>query len=253
MGVLELFGLDRKTAIVTGAAQGIGKELALALAEAGADVATVDLNLAGAQNTAEEIKELGRKALAVKADVSDSADITNMMATVMTEFSGVDVLVNCAGINIQAPAEKYALADWNRVIGVNLTGTFLTNQAVGRQMIKQGGGSIINIASLVSESIMPSDYQCAYYVSKGGVVKLTRALAVEWAKHKVRVNAISPGHTATEQCEGGEHARILLELVPMSRFQETKELVGAVIYLASDASSFVTGLELFSDGGRTCI
>jgi NAD(P)-dependent dehydrogenase (short-subunit alcohol dehydrogenase family) len=253
MPALSMFSLDGKTALVTGAAQGIGKELALGLAQAGADIAAVDINIEGARRTAERIGKLGREAQAVGADVSNSKDVGNMMESVVQQFGRVDVLVNCAGINIQAPAEDYTETDWKRVIGVNLTGTFLINQAVGRQMIKQGGGSIVNIASLVSESIMPSDYQCAYYVSKAGVAKLTRALAVEWARYNIRVNAISPGHTATEQCEGGEHARILLELVPMGRFQETEELVGTVIYLSSDASTFVTGLELFSDGGRTCV
>ncbi len=255
MSDLAMFRLDQKKAIVTGAAKGIGKDLALGLAKAGVDVAVVDTDLAGAQSISAKIKDLGREAIAIRADVSLSSDVNAMVRTVVKEFGRVDILVNNAGINVQMPAEEYEETSWNRVLAVNLTGVFLCSQAAGREMIKQGGGSIINMSSLCAVMSVKNNYQCAYYASKAGVSMLTKALAVEWAKHNIRVNAIAPGVTSTPLTEAGREKlgdrQVLLDLIPMGRIQLPKELVGAVIFLSSDASSYVTGHILSSDGGIT--
>ena len=255
MAELSMFSLDGKKAIVTGGAQGIGREIALGLANAGADMAIVDMNLDGAEKVTAEIRGLGRKAIAVKADVSISKNVHSMTQTVIKEFGRIDILVNNAGVNKQVPAEELDEATWNRVIGVNLTGVFLCSQAVGRQMIKQGSGNIINISSFCSQVNTKGSYQASYNSSKAGVAMLTKTLAAEWVKHNIRVNAIAPGFTATpmfqKDREKLKDSDVLLALVPMARFQNPKDLVGVVIFLASKASSYVTGHELVSDGGVT--
>ena len=253
-----MFDVSEKSAIITGAASGIGLELARGLAKAGAHVACVDQNMAGAESTAAAICSAGGRAVAVAADVTDAGAVRAMVDQVTGSFGGVDILVNCAGVNSQAPAEEMDEATWNRVIGVNLTGTFLVDQAVGRQMIQQGrGGSIVNISSICSTQIMKTDYQCAYYASKAAVAQLSRALAVEWTKYDIKVNAIAPGFTATPMFQAdrdkNNDSAQLLDSVPMGRFQDPRDLVGAVIFLASGASSYVTGHELYSDGGRSCL
>jgi NAD(P)-dependent dehydrogenase (short-subunit alcohol dehydrogenase family) len=257
MGNPSVFNLEGKVAIVTGAAQGIGRELALGLGRAGVKLAVVDANLSGAQKVAGEVGALGTSSTAVKADVTQSGELAEMVQAVVKEFGAIDILVNCAGVNSQAPAEDFEEETWNKVIGINLTGTFLVNQAVARQMIKQGGGNIINISSFCSIANVTDNFQSAYYASKAGVAMLSKALAVEWTKYNIRVNAIGPGFTATPMFQADrdalKDADVLLDTVPMGRFQDPKELVGVVIFLASDASSYVTGHELFSDGGRTCM
>ncbi len=253
-----MFDVSKKSAIVTGAASGIGLELARGLAKAGAHVACVDQNIPGAESTAAAIGNAGGRAVAVAADVTDAGAVRAMVDQVAGAFGGVDILVNCAGVNSQAPAEEMDEATWNRVIDVNLTGTFLVDQAVGRQMIQQGrGGSIVNISSFCSSSIVKTDCQCAYYASKAAVAQLSRALAVEWAKYNIKVNAIAPGFTATPMFQAdrdkNNDSAQLLDSVPMGRFQDPRDLVGVVIFLASGASSYVTGHELYSDGGRSCL
>ena len=252
-----MFDVNGKSTIVTGAASGIGRELALGLAEAGAHVACVDQDNDGMQRTAVDISAAGGQSTAIETDVTDAAAVRRMAARVAKEFGRIDILVNCAGVNQQAPAEEMSEETWNHVIGVNLTGTFLVNQAVALQMIGQGGGSIVNISSFVSSHIVQTDFQSAYYASKAGVAMLTKALAVEWAKYNIRVNAIAPGFTATPMFrtdrEKNKDEALLLARVPMERFQEPRDLLGVVIFLVSGASSYVTGHELFSDGGRSCL
>ena len=252
------FSVEGKKVIVTGAASGIGKQLSIGYAEAGADVACVDLNVEGAKETVDIIKAAGKNAIAVKTDVSDSADVAAMVDTVVKVFDRIDVLQHCAGINNQGDAEDFDVDTWKKVIDINLTGTFLTDQAVGRQMIRQGdGGSIINTSSFCSTYIVKTDHQSAYYASKAGVLMLTKALAVEWTRYNIRVNSIAPGFTATPMFQAdrdrNKDEELLLQQVPMNRFQDPKEMIGVSIFLASDASSYVTGHELYSDGGRSCL
>ena len=252
-----MFDVGRKSVIVTGAASGIGRQLAVGLSKAGASVACVDQNSDGAVETERMLDAADGTSIVIESNVTSTTDLQHMVEQVATRFGRVDILVNCAGVNQQAPAEEMSEATWNRVIGVNLTGTFLANQAVARQMIRQGGGSIINFSSFCSTHIVKTDYQCAYYASKAGVAMLTKALAVEWTKHNIRVNAIAPGFTATPMFQADREKNkdedLLLESVPMGRFQDPMDLLGVVIFLASDASSYVTGHELFSDGGRSCL
>jgi NAD(P)-dependent dehydrogenase (short-subunit alcohol dehydrogenase family) len=252
------FTVEGKRVVVTGAGSGIGRQVALGFAEAGAHVACVDMNLAGARETAQSAAGSGHKAIALEANVSDPASVTAMVEEVVHALGRIDVLENSAGINIQGDAESFDFETWKRVLEVNLFGTFLVDQAVGKQMIRQGdGGSIINISSFCSTHIVKTDHQSAYYASKGGVLMLTKALAVEWTRYGIRVNCIAPGFTATPMFqadrEKNNDAELLLQQVPMNRFQDPKEMTGVSIFLASDASSYVTGHELASDGGRNCL
>jgi len=254
MSVLSLYELSNRKAIVTGAGQGLGQAMAMALAEAGADVVIADINIDTAQQTAAEIEKLGRKSLVVKMDVSKSDEINQAIDMVIKEFGRTDILVNNAGINRRVPAEKMSETDWRKVIDVNLTGVFLCSQAVGRQMIKQKSGRIINIASMSGIVLNRGVTQIAYYAAKAGVILLTKTLAVEWAKYNIWVNSISPGWMRTSLVESEFIAdkkkyQEIIEDTPMRRFGEPKELGPAVVYLASEASSFVTGENLVIDGG----
>jgi len=254
MSVLSLYELSNRKAIVTGAGQGLGQAMAMALAEAGADVVIADINIDTAQQTAAEIEKLGRKSLVVKMDVSKSDEINQAIDMVIKEFGRIDILVNNAGINRRVPAEKMSETDWRKVIDVNLTGVFLCSQAVGRQMIKQKSGRIINIASMSGIVLNRGVTQIAYYAAKAGVILLTKTLAVEWAKYNIWVNSISPGWMRTSLVESEFIAdkkkyQEIIEDTPMRRFGEPKELGPAVVYLASEASSFVTGENLVIDGG----
>ena len=250
--------IEGKKAIVTGAASGIGKQLSLGFARAGADVACVDINLEGAQETADAIVATGQNTVVVEEDVSDAAAVARMVDATVTAFGRIDVLMHCAGINAQGDTEDFDDALWRRIIDVNLIGTYLSDKAVCNQMIRQGGGgSIINTSSFCSTRIVKTNHQSAYYASKAGVRMLTQALAVEWTRHNVRVNCIAPGFTATPMFvadrERNKDDSVLLDQVPMGRFQDPAELVGVAIFLASDAASYVTGHELLSDGGRACL
>ncbi len=248
---LDLFRLDNQTAIVVGGAGGLGAAIARGLAEAGAAVAIADANAGGAKLVADEMLAAGRRALAVAVDVADAGSVEAMAAEVESRLGPVDVLVNSAGITHRSPAAEFPEAQWHRVIAVNLTGVFLASQAVGRRMIARRRGRIINIASIAGELGLPGTI--AYSASKGGVVQLTRALAVEWAPHNVRVNAIAPSWFSTNigdliHREPDYEARAMRR-VPMGRMGQPGELVGAALYLASDASAMVTGHILAVDGG----
>ena len=248
---LDLFRLDNQTAIVVGGAGGLGAAIARGLAEAGAAVAIADANAGGAKLVADEMLAAGRRALAVAVDVADAGSVETMAAEVESRLGPVDVLVNSAGITHRSPAAEFPEGQWHRVIAVNLTGVFLASQAVGRRMIARRRGRIINIASIAGELGLPGTI--AYSASKGGVVQLTRALAVEWAPHNVRVNAIAPSWFSTNigdliHREPDYEARAMRR-VPMGRMGQPGELVGAALYLASDASAMVTGHILAVDGG----
>ena len=256
MNVLAMFDLKGEKAIVTGGGQGLGREMALALAEAGADVAVVQRRVEVAEQTAEEIRKLGRDSFAMKVDVSKTEDIRNMVAVAKDRFGKIDILINNAGIAHHVPAEELSEEDWDRMIDINLKGVFLGSQMVGREMIKQRKGSIINIASMSGFIVNRPQPQAHYNTAKAGIVMLTKNLAMEWAKYNIRVNAIAPGYIKTpllaQNLGPGKIGEEWVKLTPMGRLGEPFELKGLALFLASKASSFVTGTTIVIDGGYTC-
>lgn len=254
MTILDRFRLDGKTALVTGGGQGIGQAYAHALAEAGADVAIVDLNPTTAEQVAAEVRERGRRALAIVADVTRAEDVQRMVDTIVAAWGKLDIGVNNAGVGGWADAEAMSEAEWDRVITINLKGVFLCAQAEARVMIPRRYGKIINTASMSGSIVNRPQNQAAYNASKAAVIHLTRSLATEWAKHGICVNSISPGYTATPLVYSPQVAPMIptwLEMIPMGRMAEVSDLQGAIVYLASDASSYVTGHDLVIDGGYT--
>lgn len=254
MNISEKFKLSGKKAFVTGGARGIGKSIAIALAHSGADVAIVDWNLEQAEKTAKEIALYGVKTIAVKANVGDPEDVNKMIEIIVNNFGTIDIAFNNAGICENDNAEDMSYESWKRVVDVNLTGVFLTAQAAARVMIKNGGGSIINTASMSGHVVNRPQVQCGYNASKAGVIMLTKSLAVEWAPHKVRVNCISPGYIGTDMTKVDDPlAPGWIAVTPLKRLGTPEELQGAVIYLASQASTFTTGTDIVIDGGFTCL
>jgi NAD(P)-dependent dehydrogenase (short-subunit alcohol dehydrogenase family) len=254
MGILDKFSLAGRTAIVTGAGKGLGQGMAIALAEAGADVAIVEIDMPPAEETAAEIRKLGRKALAIKADVTVPDEVAAMVETVIKEWGHLDILVNNAGYAQPLSALDMSVQDWDRMLAVDLKGVFLCSKAAAPHMIKQRRGKIINIASMSSFHVNRDADYCHYNAAKGGVVMLTKSLAVEWARHGIYVNSISPGYCRTP----GNAARsdnpairaIRVDQGVIKRYgQAYEDLGGAVVYLASDASNFTTGCNLVIDGG----
>lgn len=253
MSITEKLSLKGKKAFVTGGARGIGKSVSIALAEAGADIAIVDMDLQGALNTVKDLSAIGVKSIAVKADVTNPADVDNMIKTILDEFGTLDIAFNNAGICINEKAEEMSFESWKRVIDINLTGVFLTAQAAGRVMIKNKKGSIINTASMAAHIVCYPQPQCAYNASKAGVIQLTKSLAAEWAPYNVRVNCISPGYILTEMTAKSTHwIPTWVERTPMNRMGNPDELQGAVVYLASDASTYTTGADIIIDGAFCC-
>lgn len=248
----NLFDLTGKAAIVTGAARGLGRAFAIGLAAAGADVLASDV--LDTSETVVEIKKSGRKAVGIKIDVTKKADIEKMVAAAVSEFGKVDILVNNAGIVRSAPAENMSEKDWDDVINVNLKGQFLCAQAVGKQMIAQKkGGRIVNIASVAG--ILGSAASASYCASKAGVILMTKTMAIEWAPHGIRVNAVCPGIFTTDMTvdflKDPNFAQMIKTRIPMGRTGNPEELAGTVLYLASEASSYTTGHALVADGGWT--
>lgn len=252
MGILDMFKLDGRSALVTGGGQGIGRGFCLALAEAGADVAVVDMNEQTAQTVAKEIEALGRKSVAVKTNVMDRDQIDEMMMTVVDKLGKLDIAVNNAGIGRPGRAESMTLDDWNLILGVNLTGSFLCCQAEAQQMISQGNGKgkIINIASI---SGITANSVVAYGASKAGVIMMSKRMAAEWGKYGINVNCISPSWTITPMTDRvpAETKQRWKELTPIGRVETPEDMYGALVYLASDASDYVTGHNLVVDGGHT--
>lgn len=257
MGIIEKMRLDGKAGFVTGGARGIGKCTATAFAEAGADVAIVDLDYETAVVTAKEIAEAtGRKVIAIKCDVTDEAQVQAMVDEVVEKLGGLNFCHANAGIAINAPAEEMTYAQWKKIIDVNLNSVFLTDTIAGRYMLAHGGGSIINTASMSGHIVNVPQPQCGYNASKAGVMQLTKSLAVEWAKKGVRVNSISPGYIGTELVLAAPHLKALIEqwnaMAPMGRMGKPEELQAVVVYLAGDAASFTTGSDFLIDGAFTC-
>jgi NAD(P)-dependent dehydrogenase (short-subunit alcohol dehydrogenase family) len=245
------FDLSDRVAVVIGATSGIGKSIALGLADAGADVVPTGRRADLVETAAAEVQSRGRRSLAQSADVSDDRSIRELAQRVIAEFGKIDILVNAAGITVRRPTAEVSDAEWNRIIDTNLTGVLRACRAVGPHMIERGYGRIINIGSLTS--VVALQEVTAYGVSKAGVAALTKSLAVEWAPFGVCVNAILPGvfRTALNEglLDGTERGRELLMRTPMRRFGLPDELAGAAVFLASEAASFVTGHLLAVDGG----
>ena len=253
MSVRDLFELTDQNAIVTGAGGGIGRELSLALAEMGADVALVDTNRNNMEKVAEELRGYGRNVIICETDVTKAPEVEEMVSKVLKELGGIDILVNCAGIARSTPAEEMSEEDWDRVIDVNLKAIFLCCKAVAPHMIARRKGKIINIASMSAHIVNRPQPQVAYNASKAGVIMLTKSLAAEWAKYNINVNSLSPGYMLTPLTKkrGPEYHEKWKSLTPMERLGDPSELKGAVVYLASRASTFMTGNELIIDGGYT--
>jgi NAD(P)-dependent dehydrogenase (short-subunit alcohol dehydrogenase family) len=253
----KLFDLSGKVALITGAGVGFGEAIALGFAEFGCDIAACDLNIENPERTAERVRKTGRRAVALKANVAVSEDITAMVEATMCKLGGIDILVNCAGIPQHDPAESTPLETWDRVLDINLRGTFLCCQAAARVMLKKGGGVILNFSSIAGV-VGVGRGSNAYCASKGGVNALTKQLALEWADRGIRVNAIAPCQFLTPglkevMAEPQFDPKKLMETwvsnIPLGRVGEPWEIVGPALFLASKASSMVTGVILPVDGG----
>ncbi len=247
------FSLQGKIAIVTGGKSGIGRAIALALAEAGADVAVCGRVLEDGelQAMADDIKRLGQRSLALRADISRRTDVDNLVQRVISEFGGIDILVNNAGNYFMAPLLETPEDDWDRIIDTHLKGYYFCCQAAGKIMAARKRGNIINIASAVTHKVTPR--AGVYYIAKGSVIMLTRVLAVELAPYNIRVNAISPGLMKTKLLEPwltDEAFKRIEPKIPLGRMAQPDDMTGAAIFLASDASSFITGQTIVVDGGR---
>jgi dehydrogenase/reductase SDR family protein 4 len=250
---LDDFSLKGKVALVTGSSRGIGKAIAVGLAKAGADVALASRKLPDLEEVAKEIKGLGRKSLAVATHIGRLEEINNLVSRVKDEFGRIDILVNNAATN---PTMDQAIdigeRAWDSIMNLNLKGLFFLSQAVAKLMKEQGGGKIINVASIegITPGILP-----VYAISKAGVIMATKVMAQEWAKYNIRVNAIAPGLTRTRFSEAllsnPDILSVAMMMTPMGRVAEPEEMVGAVIFLVSDASGYVTGQVLAVDGGAT--
>jgi NAD(P)-dependent dehydrogenase (short-subunit alcohol dehydrogenase family) len=249
------FRLDGQTALVTGAASGIGRRIAVGLAEVGADVACLDRPGPGLDEVVGEIGQRQRRAVALPGDVTDAADLAAAVRRTEAELGPLTLAVNSAGIADAAPAEEMDLVQWQRVLDVNLTGVFLSCQAEARVMLGRRRGSIVNLASMSGSIVNRGLRQAHYNASKAAVAHLTKSLAMEWADRGVRVNAISPGYTATpmnRRPEVADQVRQFEADTPLGRMATVDELVGPAVFLLSDAASFCTGVDLLVDGGFTC-
>jgi 2-deoxy-D-gluconate 3-dehydrogenase len=249
--ILDLFRLDGKTALVTGAGQGLGQGMAIALAEAGADIASLDRT--GCEGTCEAVRALGRRYHESVADLCEAsvADLNVVVARIVEEFGQIDILINNAGIIRRTPAIEFSEADWDDVLQINLKAAFFLAQAAARSMISRRGGKIINVASMLSFQggiNIPS-----YTAAKSGLAGITRALANEWAKHNINVNAIAPGYMATDNTAALRadplRSKSILERIPAGRWGLPDDLKGAVVFLASSASDYIHGAILPVDGG----
>ena len=270
MNAMELFNLDGRKALVTGAGRGIGRVLAISLAQSGCDVSILEKNISDARNVVEEIKILGRKAVAFEVDVTMKAEVEKAFSASAKQLGGLDICINNAGVCIHEAAEDMPEEHFDLIVDTDLKGVLFCCQAAARLMMPQKKGSIINIASISGIVANYPQKQVHYNAAKAGVILLTKCLAVEWASYGIRVNSISPGYTHSEKSISPGHARADLvaklatpemmaqlaqweSMIPMRRMAEPQELAGAAIYLASDASSYTTGSDIIVDGGYTAL
>lgn len=249
----SMFSIKDKTAIVTGATKGLGYAMAKQLAMAGANIVVVSRSPEDCSRVATELTESGTRAFGCSCDISNPASIENLVQSTLEHFGRIDILVNNAGTSVTKPAEDLTVEDWDRVINTNLRGVFLLSQAVGKQMILQKGGRIINIASVLG--LVGNKGTLPYTSGKGGVIQLTRGLAMEWARHNILVNAVAPGYVVTDMnrdtMEDPRVSGALLTKIPLRRFGKANEIAAAVVFLASDEASYMTGSVLTMDGGWT--
>ena len=251
MDFKKLFSLSGKTALVTGAARGLGREICLGLAQHGASLILADK--AYPQRTVQEIEKCGGRCIATKTDISEEHQVQELACLAKAEAGRVDILVNNAGVSQlgYTATEELPVAEWDRIVEINLRGTFLCCKHIGKSMIRDGGGNIVNIASTAGITGVPR--APAYCVSKSGVILLAKSLALEWARYHIRVNAIAPHYLETDLTEGLRASdrvhQALVKQIPLRRFGKTSEVVGAVVYLTSEASSFTTGAVIPVDGG----
>ena len=255
--VMDLFRLDGDRALVTGAGSGLGRIAALTLAEAGATIAVIDIDGDAAETVAAEVRAAGGEATAWRLDVANEAEVIATVGVVIDRFRRIDILVNNAGVTKRLPTETFPTEEWRRIVDVNLNAVFFLSREVGAHMLMSGGGRIINMASIMGLSgggFFPS---IGYHATKGALVNITRALAAEWASRGIRVNAIAPTFVTTRLTEklreDREMVRAIEARTPMGRFAAPEEIAGGVIYLASRASSMVTGHTLAIDGGFLAI
>jgi len=247
---MNLFDLTGKVAAVTGSSRGIGRAIAIALAEAGAEIVCVQRSTAD-DNAANEIRRLGKRAEIVPCDLAEKTRVKQVMRDITAVMGRLDILVNNAGIQRSIPAEDFSDADWEEVIQINLTSMFTLCREAGKYMIAHSGGKIINIASLmtfIAHGNIP-----AYCAAKSGVAGMTRSLAVQWARHGVSVNAIAPGYILTDMTRGLESNAGFVDAIPMGRMGTPPDLAGAAVFLASPASDYVCGHTLVVDGGVLCV
>ena len=249
-----LFDLMGKAALIVGGAGGIGRALSLGLAEYGADVIVASRSLDHLEEVAKEIHALGRKTMAISVDITDEKSVADMVENILKRFPRIDILVNAAGVAIRRPADSFPIDEWQRVMDINARGTWLCCQAVGRVMLKQCSGKIINISSVSGRHGLPSGY-AAYCPSKGAVDALTRTLACEWAKDNVLVNAIAPTFVETnltrDVLANPDFAKTAKARIPLGRWALAEDIVGPTVFFASKASDFITGQVLYVDGGVT--
>jgi NAD(P)-dependent dehydrogenase (short-subunit alcohol dehydrogenase family) len=256
--IRKLFDLSGKVALVTGAASGLGRQIALGLASFGADVAAADINLPGAEATAEAVGEIGKTAHAIQVDVGDWSQVKEMVQTVVDQYGRLDICFNVPGINVRKPALELSPEEYGQVVDLNLKGVFNCSKAAGEVMVLQKRGKIINMASIFG--LCGGPLQSAYASSKGGVIQLTKVLALEWATDNVQVNALAPGYHMTfgpiarqylETPEGQAMKQAILGKIPQDRVAHASEIIGPAVFLASDASNYVTGTVIVPDGGWT--
>jgi len=252
--MVDLFDLTGKTALVVGGSGGIGHGIDLGLAEAGADIVVADLKVDQLDEVADKVRALGRQWLAVPVDVTQEQSVADMVKRVLEVFPRIDILMNLAGIAIRGPAVDFPVDDWQRVMDINARGTFICCKVIGGQMVKQGGGKIINMSSVRGRYGLPGGY-VAYCPSKGAVDAMTRTLACEWAKSNVLVNAVAPTFVETEltrvALSDPVFAKTVKDRIPIGRWALPEDIVGAVVFFASKASDFITGQILYIDGGVT--
>jgi NAD(P)-dependent dehydrogenase (short-subunit alcohol dehydrogenase family) len=249
---MPTFSLEGMTALVTGAAGGIGARIAVGLAEFGAGVGCIDLSGDQLERTVQTIRARGGKALPLPGDVTQPASVAAAVDELEAELGPLRLAVNCAGVHNTAPAEEMGREVWQRLVDINLNGVFFSCQAEGRAMLRSGKGSIVNVGSISAGIANRGLKQAHYNATKAGVVALSRSLALEWAQRGVRVNVVSPGYVKTPLARGAETTRTLAQYVddiPMGRIADPDEMVGPTVFLLSDAGSYCTGTELVVDGG----